>query len=571
MKENLRLNDERIYVIDICDKDKIGKIDYNAFFIYDKKRKAKLGKSYRGIFINDSSKYGISYSVGIFSNKDLITTINSYLSNFFDYNRIFDVFVTNYLNPCLENTYDKISHHQVNHYEANVFIDCITTAINRFILKYPKTSDICNSAYRYLVNKKFKKINITTHCNNDDSVKTINVFSDDIDKYIEYPGFTLDQLFDNKGFDNELLSLTVFDTNQYLLDKKSDYCVYILKLFEVIYNSLVHYLFRNTCDYLATEENIYGTMIIADVNQYYNSVSNVFYDVLNKLKKAAKVDISVTFDDSTIPEFGGISDKPFKKGIKDDKDLENSINEYLSNKYSKLYTIFSLTQTLTRHSQNQLANVDSPAIELENSIYKPMLILLIKIYKKFYYSFYEKYIVNGFKDENLFTDIQKAVIKYTQMLRKRYSFDSESTIYIDNPTNELVKEYENNQQTFYNNSLRITDNEFEKIINSTIFTLKNKYSEKYGSNFEDLKEDVCETLKEIFAKIDAVIRYELIFKGKVNNWAEYLVKKAEDHIKFDVIEDCRNLVSERYSALNERVIKDLFDFVQLGPNSYIPE
>ena len=569
MKENLHLNDERIYVIDICDKDHIEKIDYNAFFIFDKKRKTKLEKTYRGIFINESSKYGISYSVGIFSNKKLITAINSYLSNFFDSNRIFDVFVANYLNPCLENTYDKISHHQVNHYEANVFIDCITTAINRFILKYPKTSDLCNSAYRYLINKKFKKINITTHCNNDSNVKFIDILNDDIDKYIKYHGFTLDKLFDNKDFNSELLSLTTFDKNQYILDKKSDYCVCILKLFEVIYNSLVHYLFRNTCDYLATEENIYGTMIIADVNQYYNSVSNVFYDALNKLKKAVEVDVGVTFVDSDIPEFGFISDKPFKKEIKNDKDLENSINDYLSNKYSKLYTIFSLTQTLTRHSQNQLANVDSPAIELENNIYNPMLILLIEIYKKFYYSFYEKYVVNGFKDEDLFTDIVKAFSKYSQLLRKRYSDDSESTIYTDNPTHALEKEYENDQQTFYNNSLRITDNEFEKIINSTIFTSKNYYSEKYGSNFEELNDDVNETLKEIFAKVDAVIRYELIFKGKVNNWAEYLVKKAEDHIKFDVIEDCRNIVSERYSALNERVIRDLFSYLNGVPSDIV--
>ena len=133
----------------------------------------------------------------------------------------------------------------------------------------------------------------------------------------------------------------------------------------------------------------------------------------------------------------------------------------------------------------------------------------------------------------------------------------ELSVYKEFPTLTLFNEYENDK--IFSSGMDISDSVFNKIINNSFFYSKNKYESTYGSKFEELKNDINETFKAIFEYSSRIIKYEIMFKGKVNEWCSYLIKKANEHVTFDVIEDCKNTMNVDYSSLNHNIIYSLIN------------
>jgi hypothetical protein len=48
-----------------------------------------------------------------------------------------------------------------------------------------------------------------------------------------------------------------------------------------------------------------------------------------------------------------------------------------------------------------------------------------------------------------------------------------------------------------------------------------------------------------------------MFECIVNEWACYMVNKAEDHVNYNVVDDCREILSSEYSSLNHLIIRDM--------------
>lgn len=536
------------YDVNITNKDFIKEIDYKFFFEYDKKPNNINFKNFDGVIISKANK-GFNVDFNLYANTNFLSSIINILEKYFESKCVFGKYVVNYLNPCLENTYDKISHVQVNHYEANVFVDCVTTAINRFILKDNNVSQCILHAADYLIYKVFKN-------------KDIKVFyikdPDNNDTYINE--FTLNKIYDSKYFCEILQTFDVggFDIN--ILNDGNNNGYIWRKLVEIIQNAFVHYLFRKTCGYLNSEVNVYANMIISDVAQYYNAVSNVFYETLNKLSK--KISDHIDLDSKHLPRFDGIDESALKASddiIDSNEKLVNVIDNYISTKYAELYTIISLLQSVERKSQNELANIDSPANELQAKIFQPMMLENIDLYKKLYYSFYEKYIVNGFKDQILFKDLSTVVNKFVNMQIKSYNGELlRHSIYCHHPKESVIKEYESG---FVTKDLPISESKLHEMIDSCIFNAsgKNYYEKTYGSKYSELKDDIFETLKDILVKIDNIIRYQFMFECRINEWACYLVNKAEQHVNFDVVDDCKKALLSEYSSLNHFIVRDMMN------------
>lgn len=536
--------------ININKKECIDDINYQAFFDYDKQPVKFRKKDFDGFEIS-KEKDGVKYKFNLFGDENFLDVVNDYLDDYFTSKPIFERYVRDYLHPCLENTYDKIAHNQVNHYEANIFVDCVTTAINRYILKDKRVPKYIFGAVEKLIKRKFKSIKINIKYWEEEFIDSIFVILD---------GFTLDKFFDPKYFGKPLKYL---DSRNIIIDRlgideetDNQSLLYMYdKVVEIVQNAFVHYLFRQTCDYINSEENIYANMIISDVAQYYNAVSNVFYETLNKLND--KVNEYAKLPSNKLPKFDCIDEIPFKGEITDNKQLEETIDNYISTKYADMYTIISLIQSISRRSQNKLANVDTPANELERGCLQSILIYNLDIYKKLYYSLYEKYIKNGYKDALLFKDIQTVVEKFIVIQKKAYSGELlRHSIYLIHPKENIIKEY---REGYVTTKLPISDNKFNELINSVFFNQrgKNYYEKTYGSKLDELKSDIHDTLEYLLIKIDNIIRYELMFECIVNEWACYMVNKAEEHVNYNVVDDCKEILSSEYSSLNHLIIKDM--------------
>ena len=535
--------------VNVIDAACVSDINYKEFFNYDKNPSKIKTKEFDSLKITIDGDTTIC-EMDLLNDPNFIRTINVYADKFLSSTPVRGIYILNYLNPCIENTYDKISHVQVNHYEANVFIDGIVTAINRYIIKDKSVETYIYKLINYMFEKVFKKLVLNISY-------TENRLNSDLPIVLD--GFTVNKLFDMDYFDSVIKRLDSRNIDIVRSNPFTDHD-FTRKTIEIIEIAFVHYLFRETCDYINSEVNVYANMIISDVAQYYNSVSNVFYETLNKLSK--KVSEHIKLDSNHLPIFDGISEEPFnsldKEDISDEK-LMNSIDNYISTKYSEMYVIISLLQSVERKSQNPLANVDSPAHQLEANILQPMMLENLNLYKKLYYSLYEKYILNGFEDKSLFNDLASLVKDFITMRSKLYKGSLlRHSIYSSHPSQDLVKEFEAGMCTTV---LPISRDKLNELIKSHFFNVrgKNYYEKTYGSRFDELKSDIAETLESILVNIDNIIRYQLMFEGRVNEWACYLVDKAEKHITFDVVQDFKQSLSEEFSPMNHLIIMDMME------------
>lgn len=547
-------------IINISDPTCVEPIKYETFFDFDFDKIGKYVKYSKKDFSDlIVKKYGngeIKFKCELFSKSDFIGKVCSMLESYFDLTNLYGYFCSFYLDLFIENTRDKIAHHQVNHYEANVFIDAISAAINRYIIKDDHIVYMLKKSYKYLL-KRFKKFDL----------RVSYYIADDDERFsntcVTLDTCTLDKLFD-PDMENELIKafesrdFSIIRENDFSTDEKTVDDIYVSNLKEIIMLAIVHYLFKNVCyeiKHIDSDLNI--DIITADIEQYYNSVSNVFYEILNKIKDT--INKTNNFKEDETPAMYSISEKPYLlKSIKSDDDLTTSIEDYVSGKYASWTILNSYMLSIDRMSNNELANVKTPFADYEFQIYKPMLAHISKIYSKYYYSFYDKYVNNGFKDKSLIVITNKVIEKFYSMDIKHYtkkdscSFDVYDICASDN----LISDYNNlliedDTKTIY------SDSTFEKIINATFFDKKNDFETKYGSNFEEFKNDVMETFKVLFTEFEKVVKYEIMFKDKVNKWCEYIMQKAKDHVDFDVSDDCKKTMCSKYSSLNPEIICEL--------------
>lgn len=486
--------------------------------------------------------------VNLFNDFDFIKYTYRSLVNYFDSKRISDIYIYKYLTKCLENTYDKVSRNIINHYGANVFVDCISTSINRYIIKTNNIIPICEKAQKYLVNNKFKnKKMLITHI----------LESDNPSDNFKIP---IKCIFDIKWL------------------KES--CNH--KLENLIYMCLVFYLLNTACNYLKLEVNEYAEMIISDVAKFYNGASNVFFETLNKIKSTIsspnfikifgdskyRYDLVLTYLDMNILDTNFSNDEEFVKIIK----------KHVDDKYSKWYSVISIMQSIIRNSDNKLASVTAPFIELSN-ILESISSLFIDIYKKLYYSFYDKYVKNGYSDKKLlefFTTITNTFI-YEQS--KKYKSDKHdvyrnNAIFNDIINEQVLFKYTTSPSNFYTSFA--TSDELDKFLKDKIDfdkyndSVDKDFKQKYASILDELRNDLTETSKDILSKMDIIIRLELVFKEYVNEWCKYIMKKAEDHIKFDVVDDCKQILLNEFSCFNSDIIINLFNYkkVLYDPKKY---
>ena len=411
-------------------------------------------------------------------------------------------------------------------------------------------------SYKYLL-KKFKKFDLKVSY---DEMYDNEHFSN---AYVTLDTCTLDKLFD-PNMENELVKefasrgFSVIREKDFSTDERSMDDIYVSNLKEIIMLAIVHYLFKNVCyEIKHVDSNLNIDVITADVEQYYNSVSNVFYEILNKIKNTINNTNNINEDET--PAMYSISEKPYLfKTIKSDDDLTAGIEDYVSGKYASWTILNSYMLSIDRMSNNELANVKAPFSDYEFQIYKPMLAHICKIYSKYYYSFYDKYVNNGFKDKSLISITNKVIEKFYSMNIKHYTKKDSSSfnVYDICASDNLISDYNNlliedDTKTIY------SDNSFEKIINSMFFDKKNDFESKYGSNFEEFRNDVMETFKALFTEFEKVVKYEIMFKDKVNKWCAYIMQKAKDHVNFDVSDDCKKTMCSKYSSLNPEIICDL--------------